>query len=165
MKGLWIGQAKSEDARIVQQLLHAAYHIPLRLGIRFTAASIPLQRVQQDILKQKVYVLYRNRRPIGSVTIRHRLFGYEICHLAVLPESQGKGHGNRLLQFAERLVQAMREREVHLFTAENHPWLSVFYRKHGYKRIHLYKSKKGLWIGHYVKKFEKPLESLLLEAL
>lgn len=157
MKALLIRRANQADSRTVQQLIVKAYQVSVRYGIRFAAASIPLNRVLQDILKHRVYVLYLNQRPIGSVTIRRRSFGYEISHLAVIPKFQGSGHGRQLLQFAERHIRTLGQREVHLFTAENHPWLPAFYTRYGYKKVHHYKSKRGLWIGHYVKTLEKPL--------
>lgn len=157
MKELWARRANPADAAILQQLIHKAYKGPLRQGIRFAAAAIPLHRVRQNILTHQVYILFFKRNPVGSVTLRRRSFGYEISHLAVVPDSQGKGYGKRLLLFAEEQARVSGQRKVHLFTAEDHPWLADFYRKYGYKRIDKYQSKKGLWIGHYVKELEKPL--------
>lgn len=130
-------RALVKDANMVHALLRNAYQIPRSIGVTFPASSIPLQKVKQNIGNRKVYLLLLHGLAVGTVSIRKRSFGYEICHLAVDPKYHQRGFGNQLLTFAEQRIRSLGSSFAYLFTAENHPWLPHFYRKRGYELLRI----------------------------
>lgn len=58
------------------------------------------EKIASDIEAGKVYVLAADGVIVGTVTID----GNDIARLFVKPSEQGKGHGGRLLDFAENMI-------------------------------------------------------------
>lgn len=58
------------------------------------------EHIMADISDGKVFVLYENGSPVGTVTISDN----NINRLFVLPECQHKGYGKALLDFAEKKI-------------------------------------------------------------
>lgn len=58
------------------------------------------EKIAADIEAGRVYVLEAESVIVGTVTVN----GGDITRLFVKPEEQGKGHGSRLLDFAESIV-------------------------------------------------------------
>ncbi|MDE6133750.1 MAG: GNAT family N-acetyltransferase [Oscillospiraceae bacterium] len=58
------------------------------------------EKIAADIEAGKIYVFEADGVIVGTVTIN----GDDIARLFVKPDSQGKGHGSRLLDFAENII-------------------------------------------------------------
>lgn len=55
------------------------------------------EKILDDVLTGKVYVLWEDEHIVGTVTINEN----EVCRLFVLPEYQHKGYGRKLMDHAE----------------------------------------------------------------
>ena len=58
------------------------------------------EHISEDISDNRVFVLYEDRAPIGTVTIKDN----NINRLFVLPDFQNKGYGKALLDFSEKKI-------------------------------------------------------------
>ncbi|MFC4769966.1 GNAT family N-acetyltransferase [Effusibacillus consociatus] len=125
---------------MVKRIIREAYQVPIKYEVRFQAARISLSNSKEDIKRHRVYLLYVDNKPIGTVTIKRLSFGCEISHLAVLPYMQVEGWGKWLLRFTEREICKLGRKRAFLFTSEDHPWLSRFYQKNGYRRVNIRRS-------------------------
>ena len=65
-------------------------------------------RIMDDIKNKKVFLLEAEDVPIGTVTVSDN----EINRLFVLPESQRKGYGKQLMDFAEKEISKVSDRIV-----------------------------------------------------
>lgn len=85
------------------------------------------EHIVTDISLDKVYVLFDDEEPVGTVTIS----GNEINRLFVLPKYQHKGYGTALLDFSEKKIMESYEcvRVDASFPAKR------IYLKRGYKEI------------------------------
>lgn len=80
--------------------------------VEFFLAHHTLERIQADILQNRVFLCYdTEENAVGTVTLHDD----EIARLFVLPTAQGRGYGKALLDFAESRI----------FEAYSRAWLDV----------------------------------------
>jgi ribosomal protein S18 acetylase RimI-like enzyme len=129
---LSIRRATEADAPLIQPLLHAAHRWNYAAGFNFTAATVALPEIIERIKEAEVYLLLTDEAPEGTVTI---FDDGTIGWLGVAPETQGRGHGRRLLAFAEARIREMGLPRAKLDTPSTHPWLPAFYQRCGYQLV------------------------------
>ena len=94
---------KENDAvtELVRKTIEAVYPKYYPAGaVDFFLAHHKTEKILADIEAGKVYVLEEDGVIVGTVTID----GNDIARLFVKPSEQGKGHGGRLLDFAENMI-------------------------------------------------------------
>lgn len=86
---------------LVRETIKAVYPKYYPAGaVDFFLAHHKPENIASDIEAGKVYVLVLDGVIVGTVTID----GNDIARLFVKPSEQGKGHGGRLLDFAENMI-------------------------------------------------------------
>ncbi|MBR3311660.1 MAG: GNAT family N-acetyltransferase [Solobacterium sp.] len=70
-------------------------------AVRFFSEHHSDEKILNDILAGKVYLLETEGGTAGTVTIS----GNEINRLFVLPGYQGRGYGSQLMDFAEQMIR------------------------------------------------------------
>ena len=86
---------------LVRKTIEAVYPKYYPAGAAdFFLAHHKTEKILADIEAGKVYVLEEDGVIVGTVTID----GNDIARLFVKPSEQGKGHGGRLLDFAENMI-------------------------------------------------------------
>lgn len=86
---------------LVRKTIEAVYPKYYPAGaVDFFLAHHKPENIASDIEAGKVYVLVSDGVIVGTVTID----GNDIARLFVKPSEQGKGHGGRLLDFAENMI-------------------------------------------------------------
>jgi GNAT superfamily N-acetyltransferase len=70
-------------------------------AVRFFSEHHSDEKILNDILTGKVYLLETEGGTAGTVTIS----GNEINRLFVLPGHQGRGYGSQLMDFAEQMIR------------------------------------------------------------
>ena len=70
-------------------------------AVRFFSEHHSDEKILNDILTGKVYLLETEGGTAGTVTIS----GNEINRLFVLPGYQGRGYGSQLMDFAEQMIR------------------------------------------------------------
>lgn len=124
-------EATADDAEALHALYHAAYSVhadparPPGAALRDT-----LDDVRAYVRDSRVLVLEApDGRLVATVATRRVA---NVRRLAVEPASKGQGFGAAMLEAA--LAQAAEDgfELAQLETLEAHPWLSDFYRRHGF---------------------------------
>lgn len=88
-------------AELVSETIKTVYTKYYPAGaVKFFLAHHKPEKIASDIEAGKVYVLAADGVIVGTVTID----GNDIARLFVKPSEQGKGHGGRLLDFAENII-------------------------------------------------------------
>jgi GNAT superfamily N-acetyltransferase len=109
-----VRQALSEESNAVRDVVHAAYrHYIARIGkppgpMRDDYAS----RIADD----QVWVLEDGGRIVGVLVLEQGPHGLLLDNIAVLPDSQGKGSGRVLIEFAEAEARQRGFHEINLYT-------------------------------------------------
>ena len=86
---------------ITRQTIRSIYPKYYPAGaVGFFLAHHSDERILADVSAGRVYVLYENERPAGTVTVSDN----SISRLFVLPEYQHKGYGKALLDLAEKKI-------------------------------------------------------------
>lgn len=124
-----IRRATRADAPLIQPLLHGAHRWNYAAGFNFSAATVELPEIMERLEEAEVYLLLADGTPEGTVTI---FDDGTIGWLGVAPAAQGRGHGRRLLAFAEERIRQMGLGKAKLDTPVSHPWLPAFYQRCGY---------------------------------
>lgn len=130
------------DAMDYQTLVHQAYRPVTELGIHFAAANADLAAIEQHISSNLVFATYVENKPICTLSLRlpwgNNPGPYGVPHIgwvATDPAFKQQGLAAELLAWVEKniLIQQLNVPFVSLGTAANHPWLSNFYIKQGFK--------------------------------
>lgn len=88
-------------AELVSETIKTVYTKYYPAGaVEFFLAHHKPEKIASDIEAGKVYVMAADGVIVGTVTID----GNDIARLFVKPSEQGKGHGGRLLDFAENMI-------------------------------------------------------------
>ncbi len=100
-------QAKPEDLQtvsdIVQTTIAEVYpHYYPAGAVQFFQEHHSRAHIEKDLADGAVYLLYDGEFPLATLTINDN----EINRLFVLPEQQGRGHGTKLMEFAEAKIAA-----------------------------------------------------------
>lgn len=86
---------------LVRETIKAVYPKYYPAGaVDFFLAHHKPENIASDIEAGKVYVLVLDGVIVGTVTID----GNDIARLFVKPSEQGKGHGGKLINFAENMI-------------------------------------------------------------
>lgn len=108
--------ARTEDAPIVAAIVHAAYMVYLpRIG---REPGPMLDDYDELVAGGRVYVLEDGGEIEGLVVLIPEEKTMLLDNVAVRPEAQGKGYGNRLIAFAENEARAAGYDSIRLFTHE-----------------------------------------------
>lgn len=113
---IMIRLARAEDAIVVAAIVHAAYvgYLP-RMGCK---PGPMLDDYDELVAQGHVYVLENGAEIEGLVVLVHEDTTMLLDNVAVRPEAQGKGYGNRLIAFAEDQARAAGYNSIRLFTHE-----------------------------------------------
>lgn len=108
--------ARAEDAAIVATIVHAAYvgYLP-RIG---REPGPMLDDYDVLVAQGRVYVLEDGVQIEGLVVLIPEERTMLLDNVAVRPDAQGKGYGNRLIAFAEEQARAAGYNAIRLFTHE-----------------------------------------------
>ncbi|MDE6763944.1 MAG: GNAT family N-acetyltransferase, partial [Oscillospiraceae bacterium] len=119
-------------AELVREAIKAVYPKYYPAGaVDFFLDHHKPEKIASDIEAEKVFVTDADGVIIGTVTIN----GNDIARLFVKPSEQGKGHGGRLIDFAENIIFGYSE-TVRLDSSL--PAKSI-YLKRGYKEKEYHK--------------------------
>lgn len=135
-------QVRLDEAQLYQKLVHQAYKPVTELGINFAAASAPLADIETHITTNLVFAAYINEKLVCTLSLRlpwgNNPGPYGVPHIgwvATDPSFKQQGLAAELLDWVEKkiLIAQFHLPFVSLGTAANHPWLSQFYIKQGFK--------------------------------
>ena len=122
--------ATPNDAAEITALVNAAYSkwIPIIGG-----KPMPMTANYAELIaKDYVYVVREGAALIGVLVIWELDDALYIDNIAVAPEQQGRGIGDRMLAFAEEKAREMNLRTMTLLTNAKMESNQAYYRKHGY---------------------------------
>jgi ribosomal protein S18 acetylase RimI-like enzyme len=109
-----IRAAVTADAATVRSVVDAAYgHYVARIG---KPPGPMLDDYAKRISDQQTWVLEDDGRIVGILVLEQGPAGLLLDNVAVLPDSQGKGFGRALVNFAEAEGRRRGFSEVHLYT-------------------------------------------------
>ncbi|MEK8129916.1 GNAT family N-acetyltransferase [Paenibacillus filicis] len=134
------------DAPAILDLTLRAYAPIRELGLSFPAATADLGKVENNIRRQRTYVLLVDGSIVSTVSISlpewvRQVIEYPfelpfIWWFATDPEYGGKGIGGRLLDRVEELAcRELNSDAVTLSTSTRHPWLVDMYKRRGYETV------------------------------
>lgn len=130
MDNLTIRLAEPHEAAAVSQLVDAAYSKWIAVIGRKPSPMLVdyVSLVQQRL----VYVIVDNGQIAGVLVIWPQGDALYIDNIAVHPNFQRRGMGDRLLKFAEAQARAVGLSRMRLLTNEKMESNQAYYRKHGY---------------------------------
>lgn len=134
-----VRDARADDAPGLVRLYRRAYKENERMGFPSRMTSVERDTMADWIRTRSVFVATANDALVGAVQVisRSDWNAPELGRLAVDPDEQERGIGNRLLAHAERHVRSEDWTRVRLRTFTGHPFLEGWYRRHGYERVGL----------------------------
>jgi ribosomal protein S18 acetylase RimI-like enzyme len=157
MQAITIRQATIADARGVLECLRAAF-APFRDAYTDAAYedTVLVEASLRDRLAEMTVAVAvdRSGRVIG--TIAYKVSGRGEGHLrgmAVLPECQGHGIADQLLEHAEEELRKENCSRITLDTTEPLERAMRFYERHGYRRSGRTQDFFGMPLIEYVKRF------------
>ncbi len=126
---MYITKAISADCNTVKHIAEATIqaiypHYYPKGAVDYFISHHSISNISNDILMGVVYLCYNDSIAVGTVTVK----GNEICRLFVLPEYQGNGYGNALLDFAENQIFLSSDS----MTLSSSLPAKALYRKRGY---------------------------------
>jgi ribosomal protein S18 acetylase RimI-like enzyme len=105
---------RHHDASVVRDVVHAAYsHYISRIG---KPPSPMLDDYARRIADGQTWVIEDAGRIVGVLVLEEMQSGFLLDNVAVLPGSQGKGHGRALVEFAEAEARRRGYDAIHLYT-------------------------------------------------
>ncbi|CAI6062477.1 GNAT family N-acetyltransferase [Cohnella sp. JJ-181] len=152
--------ATQADAERIRDVIYEAYVTIRELELHWPAAHADLAMIQTNIAEHECYVLEVDGEVKATVTLSkgNELKGITdlpfLRWFAVDPDSQGKGFGNKLLNWVEQHIirDKLGAPAVTLATAEKHPWLLPMYERRGYERFMAFDPQNGDGTMHLLKK-------------
>lgn len=159
-----ITTAKIDDQHIVRDITQATIntiypHYYPEGAVQFFLDHHSDEHITADITCGKVFILYADGNPVGTVTISDN----NINRLFVLPKYQRKGYGKALLDFAEKKI--LESYECVQIDA-SFPAKQI-YRKRGYRETeyNTIETDNGDYLCYDVMKLEKTDESCVIRPL
>jgi ribosomal protein S18 acetylase RimI-like enzyme len=145
-----IRRAKISEIPDILQLTKACAEAMIEKGIYQWNEHYPSRSAfEKDVREKSLYVLIIVGQIVGTVVISSQMDqeyvpvswlspnhnNIYIHRLAVLPEHQGKGHAQRMMDFAERYAREKGYISVRLDTFSQNRRNQVFYETRGYQRL------------------------------
>ena len=95
-------RAAADDVRTVFRIARDTisavyYHYYPRGAVDYFLALHSEKNIEKSITEDKVYIITENGAEVGTVTVREN----EILRFFILPEHQGRGLGNTVMDFLE----------------------------------------------------------------
>jgi ribosomal protein S18 acetylase RimI-like enzyme len=152
-----IRRALPEDVDAVVQITNAAYarYVPL--------IGRPPQPMTADhprmIREDEVWLLEQGGEPMGVLELVVEPDCLLIYSVAIRPERQKRGHGRRLLDWAEREARRMGLRRVRLYTNTLMVENIALYRRLGYRE-----TGREPYLGSTILHMSKEIEAIDVEA-
>ena len=129
-----IRAANATDVEAVRNVVDTAYgHYVARIG---KPPGPMLDDYARRIADRQTWVLEDDGRIVGILVLDQGPSGLLLDNIAVLPDSQGKGFGRALIDFAEAEARRRGFGEIHLYT---HALMSeniALYRRIGFVETH-----------------------------
>ncbi len=126
--------AVEADRPVVEEVVHAAYSgYVSRLG---QTPGPMLDDYGRLIAGDRVYVLEDEGQILGALVLIPEDDVMLLDNVAVRPHAQGKGHGRRLLKFAEATALEAGYREIRLYTHEKMTENIALYARIGFRETH-----------------------------
>lgn len=129
-----IRRAGPEDVETVQRISAEAY-IPAYMAVLGTVPKPATEDYEPRIEKGEVWILEIEDKPAGIAVLEVNTDHLLIYSIAVRPNSQGKGYGRALLDFADSRAIEAGLHEVRLYTNERMERNLTLYRKHGFVEV------------------------------
>jgi ribosomal protein S18 acetylase RimI-like enzyme len=125
-----IRPAQLIDTPLVATISRAAYHIyPDRLGRQ---PKPMIQDYSGPVANGEVSILEVDGTPVGVLILATKPDHLLIYSVALMPASQGKGHGKRLMRTAEKAALAGGFSEIRLYTNAKMVENLAFYKSLGF---------------------------------
>jgi ribosomal protein S18 acetylase RimI-like enzyme len=125
-------RAGATDVAAVNALQHAAYaRNRTVLGLEPLPLTVDYATIVADY---EVWLWEEGDALEGVLILETRAEDLLIWSVAVAPEVQGKGIGNRLLRVAEARARELGRRKVRLYTGEKLTGNIAWYERHGFAR-------------------------------
>ena len=125
-------RAGQADVAAVNALQHAAYaRNRTILGLEPLPLTVDYATIVADY---EVWLLEQGDALEGVLILETRADDLLIWSVAVAPEVQGRGIGNRLLTVAEARARELGRRKVRLYTGEKLTGNIAWYERHGFAR-------------------------------
>jgi ribosomal protein S18 acetylase RimI-like enzyme len=129
-----IRRAGADDANAVQQISADAY-IPAYTAVLGTIPKPATEDYGLYIEKGEVWILEIERQPTGVAVLEENPTYLLLYSIAVRPDSQRKGYGIALLDFAHKRAIELGLGEVRLYTNERMERNLSIYRRHGFIEV------------------------------
>lgn len=145
-----IRRAKISEIPDILNLTNACAEAMIEKGIYQWNEHYPSRSAfEKDVKEKSLHVLIIDGQIVGTVVISNQMDqeylpvswlspnhnSIYIHRLAVLPEHQGKGYAQRMMDFAERYARDMGCISVRLDTFSQNRRNQVFYETRGYQRL------------------------------
>jgi ribosomal protein S18 acetylase RimI-like enzyme len=131
---LQIKRATIEQAHLVHEIVQAAFaEYQSKLAAPPGALSDTPADAEHDISEGVVLVAWAGGEPVGTVRYRLEPDYLYIGRLAVLPDRRGKGIGQALMAYVEKLAPGLGRKRIHLGTRKSMPSNIAFYTAIGYR--------------------------------
>jgi ribosomal protein S18 acetylase RimI-like enzyme len=125
-------RAGATDVAAVNALQHAAYaRNRTILGLEPLPLTVDYATIVADY---DVWLLEQGDALEGVLILETRADDLLIWSVAVAPEMQGRGIGNRLLEIAQARARELGRRKVRLYTGEKLAGNIAWYERHGFVR-------------------------------
>jgi ribosomal protein S18 acetylase RimI-like enzyme len=125
-------RAVAADVAAVNALQHAAYaRNRTILGVEPLPLTVDYATIVADY---DVWLLEQGDGLEGVLILETRADDLMIWSVAVAPQAQGRGIGNRLLAIAEARARELGRRRVRLYTGEKLTGNIAWYERHGFAR-------------------------------
>lgn len=109
-----IRRAGPDEARIVTAIVSAAYgHYVERIG---REPAPMLDDYDRRIAAGQVWVLTELDDVVGILVIEQKNDDFLLDNIAIRPDRQGRGHGRRLIAFAEQMARDTGVDMIRLYT-------------------------------------------------
>lgn len=158
-----IRQVELPESERLAGLLRSAYQAINTADIHFAASTVDQKQAYQHLTHNLSYVIEKDDQFVATVSLRlpwgNNPGPFAIPHigwLATHPNYSKHGLATSLLLWLEShiLNEQFKLPAVTLGTAINHPWLTHFYQRQGFKPI----ATADLGLGHITLYFEKIID-------
>ena len=148
-----IRPARPGEAETLRDVVHAAYrHYIPRIG---KPPGPMLDDYAARIADGQAWVLEDAGRVFGILVLEETPEGFLLDNIAVMPDSQGKGFGRALIDFAEAEARRLGFGEIHLYTHALMTENIALYRRIGFVETHR-GSEKGYDRVYMTKRLQGP---------